>query len=342
MLPVLLAARKLDSEDEQIVLYLRIAYGVTQFVIVCCVLFMFMKAHALKSSTEGEKIVYIPPTPTPFSDPNQKKRYTEVKIGEHVFSLTTSLIGSTLFGMAFTVGLHIYRGVTVGLAMQSVMGPFGLFESPLVKLFFLGGTKVFEEKTKGELTPDDEVVDKNGDTINVNAGKPASKKEAIKDVQDTEPKEEERSFEDILLDTWDGGSEADISPLLNALNASNINFQTSENKWTPLMILSGLGAKNLSPAMKKMKELGADPHLTDEEGWNAVHWAAFHNSTEALKTVDEHFDANKIGLHLVKDEKGMIALDHAKTEGNDDVRMALEKWAVCADEVQDEGLRKRK
>lgn len=323
MLPVLFAARKLDSEDEKTILYLRIAYGVTQFIMLVCVLFLFMKANALKSSTEGGKIIYIPPPPTPFADPNEKKKYKEVKLGDHVFSLATSLIGSTLFGMVFTVGLHLYRGVVVGLAMQSVMGPFGLIEGPLVQLFFMGKAKVFEEKTKEDLTADDEVVDADGNPVNF-----ASKKE----------------FEEILLDTWDGGSESDITPLLNALNSSNINFQTSENKWSPLMLMSGLGAKNSSKAIQKMKELGADPYLTDEEGWNAVHWAAFHGSVDSIKALDESFDAATNGLHLVKDKEGKIALDHAKNEGNDGVKLELEKWDMdaCTEGEQDEGLRKRK
>lgn len=341
MLPVLLASRKLDGDDEQTVLYLRIAYGVTQFLMICCVLFMFLKANALKNSEEGEKIIYVAPPAQPFADPNEKKKYTEAKFGEHVYSLTTSLVGSTLFGMVFTCGLHVYRGVVVGLAMQSVMGPFGLFESPLIKLFFMGGTKVFEEKTKEELAPDDEVVDKEGNPV---GGKKsaapaiASKKEE-KEVK--ENKEEKKSFEDILLDIWDEGSEADISPLINALNKTNINFQTSENQWSPLMIMSGLGAKNSSTAVKKMKKLGADPLLTDGEGWNAMHWAAYHGSADAAKILDENFDAVKIGLHLVKDKEGKVPLDHAKSEGNDGARIELEKWAVCVDEEQDEGLKKR-
>jgi len=336
MLPVLLASRKLDGDDEKTVLYLRIAYGIAQLIMVTCVLIMFMKANALKSSADGDKTVYVAPPPQPFADPNEKKKYTEVKYGEHVFSQTTSLVGSTLFGMVFTVGLHIYRGVVVGLAMQAVMGPFGLFESPLVKLFFMGGSKVFDEKTKEELGPDDEVVDKEGNVIKKDKAI-ASKKKEDKVVKAKEPT---KSFEDILLDTWDEGSEADITPLLKALNKTNINFRTAENQWTPLMILSGLGAKNCTEAMKQVKELGADPLLIDAEGWNAMHWAAYHGSVDAVKMLQDEFDAVGLGMHLVKDKEGNIPLDHAKGENNDGAKLELERLVeVCTD---DEGLRKRK
>lgn len=330
MLPVLLASRKLDGDDEKTVLYLRIAYGIAQLIMVTCALIMFMKANALKNSSEGDKTIYVPPPPQPFADPNEKKKYTQVKYGEHVYSQATSLVGSTLFGMVFTVGLHIYRGVVVGLAMQTVMGPFGLFESPLVKLFFMGGSKVFDEKTKEELGPGDEIVDKEGNAVKTD--------KAITSKKEKEEKPT-KSFEDILLDTWDEGSEADITPLLKALTKSNINFRTSENQWTPLMIMSGLGAKNSTKAMKQMKELGADPLLIDGEGWNALHWAAYHGSVEAVKVLQEEFDVVDLGMHLVKDKEGKVPLDHAVSEGNEGAKLELEKLEVCA---EDEGLRKRK
>ena len=63
MLPVLLASRKLDGDDEQTVLYLRIAYGIAQLIMITCVLIMFVKANALKSSADGDKTVYVAPPP---------------------------------------------------------------------------------------------------------------------------------------------------------------------------------------------------------------------------------------------------------------------------------------
>jgi len=347
MLPVLFASRKLDGDDETTVFYLRIAYGVAQALMVLISLYMFMKANSLKNSKDGDKIIYVAPAPQPFADPNEKKKYTEVKYGEHVYSQAMSNVGSTLFGMVFTVGLHIYRGVVVGIAMQTVMGPFGLLESPLVKLFFMGKSKVFEEKTKDELSADDEIIDKEGNAITSSSNATtaiASKKHEDKEEKQTETK---KSFEDILLDTWDEGSDADIKPLMSALNKSNINFCTSESSWTPLMIMSGLGAKNCAEAMKIMKTYGADPTLIDGEGWNAMHWAGYHGSVDAIKVLNEEFNAVKgLELHLVKDKEGKIPLDHAKSEGNDGSRLELEKImndeSCGVDDEQDEGLRKRK
>jgi len=346
---MLLAVRKLDSESLDTILYVRCAYAFAQVIVVTCVLYCIIKARALAAGKYGSTAIYVPPPAQPFADPNEKKKYTEVKYGEHVLSQATSLIGSTLFGTVFTLGLHIYRGVVVGLAMQAVMGPFGLFESPLVKLFFFGKPKVFDEKTKDELTADDEIIDKDGNAIKASSKDTAAAitSKNQEDKQKTATTEPKKSFEHMLLDTWDEGSEADIMPLMKAVNKTNINFRTSENSWTPLMILSGLGAKNCTEAIKSLKILGADPALIDGEGWNAMHWAAYHGSVDAVKVLDEAFNAVKGDqLHLVKDKEGKIPLDHAKSEGNDGSRLELEKIMkndVCViDDEQDEGLRKRK
>lgn len=341
------ASRKLDSEDPNVVQMLRIAYIVIQCIILSLVVYFYVKAKALQSTKEGEETVYVPPAKQPFADPNAKTKYTQVKYGDHVVSTTISLLGSTLFGIVFTFGLHLYRGVIIGLAMQVVMGPMGLFESPLLNLFVLGKTKVFEEKTKEELTPEDEVVDSEGNTITVGGTKAKAKaKNETKSIKEEAKKEVEKSFEDVLLDTWDLGSDADIKPLMNALMKSNINFVTAENKWTPLMIMSGIGAKDSVSAIGKMKELGADPHITDGEGWNCLHWAAYHGSVDAVLKLKEEFEALDQGMHLVKDKEGKTPLDHAKKEGNEEVRVELETWEieeVCEEkESTDEGLRKRK
>jgi hypothetical protein len=61
MVPVMLAARKLDAEDPQIVHYLRIAYGSMQTICVLVVLYTYMKAS---SKMDGSKIVYVPAAAT--------------------------------------------------------------------------------------------------------------------------------------------------------------------------------------------------------------------------------------------------------------------------------------
>jgi hypothetical protein len=169
----------------------------------------------------------------------------------------------------------------VGIAMQTIMGPLSLIENPLVKALILGSgireeAKIFDEKAASELTPEDEIVDESGNPV-VRAGGAA----AIGGASS--------SFEDVVLDTWDAGNKADISAFMSAVNTKNCNYRTKESGWTPLMILSGLNAKGTASAIRQVKELGGDPAITDAEGWNCLHWAAFHGSIEAAKELAKDY-----------------------------------------------------
>lgn len=159
----------------------------------------------------------------------------------------------------------------VSLAIQSIMCPFNLAENPLVGTVLLKGglvdlkdKRIFGEKVREDIGEEDEVVNAEGNVI-------VLKKEIASKVESKESPSK-KSFEDVLLDTWDLGADADIKPLMSMLTKKNINFATSENGWTPIMIMSGLGAKSAIGAMRQMKALGANPAKVDKEGWNALHW----------------------------------------------------------------------
>jgi hypothetical protein len=345
MLPVMMAARKLDGEDPNIVFLLRCCYGAVQACALLLVLFINIKASAAAADKANNVKIYVAPPPQPFADPNAKTSYQEKLLSAHILSVARGLISSTIMGICMTVGLHMWKGMIVGLAIQSIMTPFNLAENPLVSaLIFKGGfsnlkeKKVFGEKAREELGATDEVTDAAGNTIVLKKGDTKSNKKIESGAK--------KSFEDIILDTWDLGADADIAPLMAALNKSNINYATKENGWTPIMIMSGLGAKEAVSAMKEMKKLGANPAKVDQEGWNALHWAAFHGSADAAKyLVDKDgFDGIAIGLHELTDKEGKTPLVHARDESNADVAKVIEE-AVASSSGQsgaDEGLRKRK
>ena len=227
-----------------------------------------------------------------------------------------SLLGSTLFGIALTVGLHYYKGMVIGLAIQTVMAPLNLIENALVKALLLGNgsirlqDKLFEEKTAAELTADDEVVDESGNPVVRNLTQQSN--------ADGTPK---KSLEDVLLDTWDSGAKADLAVLMSVLNKKNCNFQTSQDHWTALMILSGLGgAKGTASAIRQVKEMGGNPAMVDKEGWNALHWAAFHGSAIAAKELRK-----ETNLLTVKDKEGYTPIDMARKENNEEVAVLFEE-----------------
>lgn len=347
MLPLMYGARKLDSEDPEIIFMLRCSYLTIQVLTIIATVYMYYKAKKLNSGKDSEKILYVPAPASPFQDPNEpKKKFTQVVYGPHLVQSARSLIGSTLTGILFTGGLHIYRGVIAGLAMQSVMGPLNFLENPVTKLIFFGSDNPFDAKEESELDDDVEIVDGNGQPVEL-------KKENNSIME--KPTEEKKTFEDILLDTWDEGEKADLSDVMAAVNKSNVNFQvkSDNHNWTALMIISGLGhgVKGVTSSMKQLKALGADPKIIDSEGWNALFWTAFHGNAEAAKvllseTEKGGFDGVNLGLHLVKDKDGKTAVEHGKEEGNNDVvdviLAAVGTGSECKPEDADEGIRKRK
>mmetsp|Transcript_4855 Transcript_4855/g.6392 ORF Transcript_4855/g.6392 Transcript_4855/m.6392 type:complete len:308 (-) Transcript_4855:597-1520(-) len=304
------------------------------------VYFNFSRHSVSHSHTENvNRTTYYHEMTQPFADPN-KKTYQEKTYGKHVKSTANAMISSIAFGIIITTGLHVWKGMLTGLAIQVVMAPFNLFENALAKYFLMGGSienaqadKIFDEKTREELTPSDEIVDEMNNPVET---APA-------------PAKETRSFEDILLDTWQAGEKADIAPLMAALTDKNVNHVTKEDGWTPIMMMSGLGSKKTVSAMKMMKALGADPSVVDGEGWNALHWAAFHGSKEAAKLLlsESGFDGVKLGLHTAEDKDNLCPLDHAKKEKNDEVAKIIEDATTTitppqSDITNEEGLRKRK
>ena len=172
----------------------------------------------------------------------------------------------------------------VGLAIQSIMCPFNLAENALVMALLQKGgfvnlkeKRIFGEKLQEEIDAKDEVVDAEGNVI-------VLKKENLVKPSTNKPKS--KTLEEILLDTWDLGADADIKPLMAMLNKKNVNIATSENGWTPIMIMSGLGAKSVIGALRTMKTMGANPEQLDKEGWNALHWVRFCSGFDWVTLTD--------------------------------------------------------
>uniref|UniRef100_A0A7S3PY59 Uncharacterized protein n=1 Tax=Chaetoceros debilis TaxID=122233 RepID=A0A7S3PY59_9STRA len=344
MLPLMYASRKLDGEDPNIVFMLRVAYCAIQVFVTAAVLYVFLVAKKLSEGKFKDTAIFVAPPSTPFADPNDtKKQFKQALFGEHAFTTARTLLTSTVFGAVMTLGLHYYRGMIVGLAMQSIMGPINLFENAFAKAILLGGgfkkddtpksRRLFGEKFRDELTAKDEIIDAQGNPV-------VLKKEAKKKITGTP------SFEEVLLDTWDAGEKASIGPLMEQFTKKNANFATAESAWTPLMIMAAIGAPAVEDAIKKLKTLGANPSTVDSEGWNALHWAAFHGSASGAKIVLDVFSGISTGMHEVTDKEGKTALEHAKAEGNNDVAAVIEEAIAAGNDraglADKEGLRKRK
>jgi hypothetical protein len=265
-------------------------------------------------------------------------------------STARSLVGSTLFGVALTLGLHYYKGMIMGLAIQTVMAPLNLAENPLIRALFMSfgssgsnssntnnnngannhtssptTERWFDEKTWEELSPNDEIVDEAGNPVTRPRISPGSTNNNNKSSSAASTSSSsgapvaKQTLQELLLDTWDAGASANVDQLMKAIHAKNCNITTTEDHWTPMMILAGLGAPGTAPALQTLLSWGADPTLTDVEGWTALHWAAFHGNVEAAKVLCSHTK-----LLTATDKEGLTPIETARKEGNDDVAAIYE------------------
>ena len=121
-----------------------------------------------------------------------------------------------------------------------------------------------------------------------------------------------QTLEQVMLETWDAGDDADISKLIFNLTRHNCNYQTEDSKKTPLMILAGLSTvEGTGRAIRTAKRFGADPKKRDNKCWTALHWAAFSGNIEATQELVK----DKEILFLTTRE-GRTALQVALREGN--------------------------
>jgi hypothetical protein len=375
MIPLMLAARNIDSEDENIVFMVRCAYGTVQVILLTIVALIYQKVQAAKKDSTP---IFLPPIVNPMAAmmggddaapaKSGSKTYMSTTYGEKINKDMNALLSSTFMGLAMTCGLHYYKGMIMGLCMQSVMGPFTMYENPLLHKFLFNSTeRVFDEKLKNELEKNAVIKVDDGNPLAAltgggddaapaasakaitNSGSSASKggkkgKKNGNSNKNNNPvsKKEQAAFESKLLDTWDEGTKAKLSPLMTLMNEKNVNSSTSGAGWTPLMCMAGLKVDGTTSVMKEMFVMGADPSLTDGESWNALHWCCFHGSEEATKVLvsEEYYDvlSNEGGqLHLKKDKDGMTPLEHAKAEQNMGVVKILTA-AIEACETSEEGV----
>jgi hypothetical protein len=109
----------------------------------------------------------------------------------------------------------------------------------------------------------DEVVDERGNPVVIRSVIGNSNRNGTAALTSTATSTN-KSLEDVMLDTWDQGSQANLSELLSLLNSDNVNTQLKAEGWTPLMIVSGLKCDGDVAAIRQLiQEYKADITLTD-------------------------------------------------------------------------------
>jgi hypothetical protein len=148
-----------------------------------------------------------------------------------------------------------------------------------------------------------------------------------------------KSYEDVLLDTWDDGVQANLDALLDAVTMDNVNVATTEAGWTVLMIVCGLHTISSASSTSSTAAIDtlintyqANVRATDTDGWNCFHWAMFHGHRAAIpQLIQSIHDVTVVAeCCQVLDGDGKTPLDIARQEGNDNMIALLPSDIVTA------------
>ena len=205
-------------------------------------------------------------------------------------------------------------------AMQIVLGPFAMYEDPIVRKYYLAAIGVpLPDGAGPNLGPNGEslVEPPASDTVvpspaaeggaaPASVSHPAlraapSTSATIAAGQQQHQQQQQLSAADVaahdlIFDTWQHSEDRiDVSVFQSMLAPGrDINFAgAGGKKWTALMVVSGLSV-NKAEDVAALLAMGADPFQQDAEGSTALHWAAIHGCAFAISTITAAFSSNGV------------------------------------------------
>ena len=332
MLPVMFMASKLNWDDAGLVFKVRISYYSEQALLLLMCALLLLKVTG-PAKTQLTKIwVKNPPS---FAEPEPKWASTTYRTYE--LSALQQLASQILMGVIMTSFLHFKMNIKQSMIMQACMIPLTFIDAPIVKRHLFNSTeRVYDEKLEGEArdagaktadaaadatanatdeasadaTADPEKLQENGASF-AEVSRAGSEEAAMAEDLPRDLGQEAGRVAALIRQTWDQGRDAEYEPLVGALTPALVNT-ADDNEATALMIIAA-GVCDVSKYVQQVLALGADPKLTDDEGWTALHWATFHTSVSGVRTLCEFGDGTKALLE-VTDDSGETALDLGRKE----------------------------
>lgn len=313
-LPLLFFMKNIDFENPMILNGARAGFFV--MLIVQFAIAMYIKGKVPKDNTK----IFVKPAPQPFQQ--SAGEYTEHTYEEYETTKAKELLNQSLIGSAISTFIHFKFGVNQVVVMQCVMIPLNLYDNPLVKKYILGSKdRVWDEKLQGEKLDADATV------------------AATNDVKKADKPALPASMSDAIVAMWNDTTADFGSFLPRALKTPNAT--SDADKWTSLMVAAGSPSDTSAFIKAMIANSATDVLKTDNDGWTALHWSAFHDRPVAAEILlGNAKDADK--LIALKDNEGKTALEVAKQEGNAKVVSVIEQFSGSADKSDESSVRQRK
>ena len=315
MMPMIFLMGKVDFENLVILNSARAAFFLCQIVSLFVALYLKNKLAEKNDQTK----IYVPAATSPFDQTPNYNELTETTYFAHESAKAAEFLKQTGIGAAISTFVHFKMGVNHVVLIQAVMIPMNLYENPLVRKYLLGKQegRLWNERLEGE--SGDEVAKADD----------ASKATGAKAGAETKDKKKKTTVApaEAIAKAWDAGTEADFDELW-AVVKSAVNAKTDGDDWTALMVACG-SPIDTDDFIKKLVKAGVDVTATDNDGWTALHWSAFHGRPEAAEALLESVaEAKRAKLLAIKAKDGRTAQEVAEGESNVDVTAVLAKFAA--------------
>ena len=150
---------------------------------------------------------------------------------------------------------------------------------------------------------------------------------------------DKRAVSFAVIKAWDAGVGAEYDEVLKLAKGPLVDVGCCTDDehagWTPLMVAAANPTTPASlAAVRALLAEGASAlDAKDEDGWNALHWAAFHGRPKAVAAILEH--ARTVGGRLLGD---LLAAKTARTENNASGQQTALQLAEAGDEAEVVGL----
>jgi ankyrin repeat protein len=223
----------------------------------------------------------------------------------------------------------------IPIAMQIIMLPVTLSDEALIRkyIFKVKGllhNELLENPLDNPSAPAPKVI--SNSTPSVAEASSTSVSASTSSVVHTD----DTFCEDLIIGLWERKNEkADLASMFSELQqkGKDINYRTHDDGWTALMTVAGNPLYDYQD-ITSLLALGSDPSVVDQDGWTALHWAAFRGNKDSLLAISDVYGSKKPGLnkgtledlaHLLKQKagNGESVLDVAVKGGNEEVKEIL-------------------
>ncbi|RIA91265.1 inorganic phosphate transporter Pho88 [Glomus cerebriforme] len=132
VLGIVQVARKLDLDNPEVLIYVRLGYLVTQTIILAA---CYIAATKIKEKNDITPFKYVEPA-KPFS--NEQAKLVETNNRDYDLSKVQELIKQTGIGFVIMLALHFYWNFTQPLFIQSIIPLKNLYNNKIVQIHVFG------------------------------------------------------------------------------------------------------------------------------------------------------------------------------------------------------------